>query len=108
MIVSAWNNGSHHASGAGYGIKIKVNDRDRYFIREWGHVEIELGSTDQVARANIDKESFWNEDCRELINKDIGAWIRRQGLVPWSPYNPPKLALLPLGGNRFQLDLRVT
>ena len=33
MIVIAWNNGGHHPSGAGYGLKISITDRNQYFNR---------------------------------------------------------------------------
>jgi len=31
--AKAWNNGQHHASGAGYGIKFSREERDRGFLR---------------------------------------------------------------------------
>lgn len=31
MIVPAWNNDKYHLSGAGYGLKLEAEDRDRYF-----------------------------------------------------------------------------
>ncbi len=42
MIVTAWNNGRHHASGAGYGLKVAIADRDRYFDPEVASVVLEL------------------------------------------------------------------
>ena len=38
-IVTAWKNGAHHSSGAGYGVKLTTKDRDAYLKREWGRVE---------------------------------------------------------------------
>lgn len=29
--ATAWNNGEWRASGAGYGLKVSVGDRDRFF-----------------------------------------------------------------------------
>jgi hypothetical protein len=43
ISATAWNSGKHHASGAGYGLKISVADRDRYFRREWGTVQLHIG-----------------------------------------------------------------
>ena len=105
MIVTAWNNGSWFESGAGYGVKVDLEDRDRYFTRDWGTVEIALGVTDIIASVNIDKDSFWNQTCRELISKEIGCWLINSGLAPWSSYNPPKLELAVIGGNQFRLEL---
>lgn len=49
MIVTAWNNGAHNKSGAGYGIKLDANDRDRFFNRTWKTITLELeGSANPV------------------------------------------------------------
>jgi|SRR5712664_1289150 len=103
MIATAWNNGTHHESGAGYGLKIDVADRDRYFSRDWQDVVIKF-SDGRSATINIDKDSFWNFTCRELINQEIGRWLRSQGLAPWPAGNPPKLDLEPTSGNSFALN----
>jgi hypothetical protein len=42
MESTAWNNGSFHSSGAGYGFKVPIDDRDRFFERSWGSVVVEL------------------------------------------------------------------
>jgi len=104
MIVTAWNNGSWHESGAGFGLKVDREDRNKYFIREWGVVEIVFGVADTPATVNIDKDSFWNQTCRELISKEIGCWLIRSGLAPWTPDHPPKFRLTPIGENQFRLE----
>ncbi len=103
MLVTGWNNSAHHKSGAGYGLKVDSADRDRYFSKDWRNVVIEL-SDGTEAIVNIDKESFWDRTCRELISKDIGRWLRSQGLASWPPGQPPKLSLETRGGNRFALN----
>jgi hypothetical protein len=35
MIVTAWNNGKYHKTGAGYGFKVSIEDRDKYFKKDW-------------------------------------------------------------------------
>jgi hypothetical protein len=73
MIWTAWNNGKHHASGAGYGFKIAVADRDRHFQRGWDTVSVELpqsGGGPLAVEVNIAKDSFWSEECREVIHHD--------------------------------------
>lgn len=102
MIVTAWNNGAHHDSGAGYGLKVDRSDRDTYFLRVWGVAVIELPNA-ALVEVNIDKDSFWNDKCRELISMEIGRWLRQTGLPPWPDQKPPKLLLEPAGGNRFRL-----
>ena len=101
MIVTAWNNGSHHPSGAGYGVKIAITDRDRFFKPEWRNVILELEEEELSISINIDKKSFWGSTCRELISKDIGEWFIKNGLAPWPKGSPPKLILEPLEGNKF-------
>src|SRR5215203_5180115 len=42
MQATAWNNGSRNSSGAGYGLRIAQEDRDRLFDRDWSNVVFEL------------------------------------------------------------------
>jgi hypothetical protein len=60
MICSAWNNGSHRASGASYGFKIAPADRDRYFRPDWDTVTLELsrGRGAVATGINVAKTSF--------------------------------------------------
>ena len=103
MIVTAWNNGDHHRSGAGYGLKIKAGDRDQYFKPEWKSIFLEIEGEPQPVEINIQKASFWNKTCRELINSAIGKWLLAQGLAPWPKGHPPTLLLEPVAGNRFKV-----
>ncbi len=105
MRVTAWNNGGHHSTGAGYGLKVNRRDRDSWFQRDWSKVLVELPSGSLI-EVNIDKESFWGDTCRELISKEIGKWLLDRKLAPWSKGNPPKLDLEPLNENRFRLRRR--
>jgi hypothetical protein len=76
MIVTAWNNGDHSKSGAGYGVKLDPGDRDRHFRRDWTTINLSMeGSSDQV-EVNIAKPSFWGKTCRELISAklDVGCF----------------------------------
>ena len=103
MIVTAWNNGAHCSSGAGYGLKIDINDRDRYFRKEWDQVILELdGRVDSVA-VNIRKPSFWSNHCREVISKDLGKWLREQNKAPWPRWKPPKMIMEPIADSRFSV-----
>jgi len=102
MIVTAWNNGAHHESGAGYGLKIAAEDRDYYFSQDWQSIVLQLANQNRV-KVNIDKPSFWSSTCRELIHQEIGRWLRSQALAPWPDGEPPKLSLEPTSGNAFAL-----
>jgi len=77
--VSTWDNGSpNHTTGAGFGVRIKSDDRDKYFNRQWISVKLTLGD-------NLDVEtkltrSFWRK-CPELRGKYIGQWLIKHGLL---------------------------
>jgi hypothetical protein len=100
MRATAWNNGSHHASGAGYGLRVSGEDRDRYFDRDWSEVVFDLDG-EVEARATI-SDSFWRT-CSELRSVGIGKWLRVRGLAPWPKGIPPTLEVRPAGGNRFNV-----
>jgi|SRR5215831_10043276 len=98
MIVTAWSNG-----GTGYGIKLSVNDRDRFFRTDWKSVTLEFEGLLATTQVSIAKKSFWTPECRELIKKEIGDWLQINGLDRWPKGNPPKIRLEPLGNQRFLL-----
>ena len=105
MIVTAWNNGQYHNTGAGYGFKISIGDRDKYFKKYWKNVILNLDGKN--IEVNIDKPSFWGNQCRELISKDIGMWRINHNKGTWSDRNPPKLEMEPLEENRFTVKISI-
>ncbi len=104
MIVKAWNNGSHSLNGNGYGLKLDKRDRDEYFRREWKSVWVELDDEPNPIEVNVNKPSFWNEICRELISVEIGKWLIKNKLAPWKKGSPPTLKLQLIGERRFRLS----
>ena len=100
FVATAWKGGS-------YGLKVSIADRDRYFEKSWKSVFLELPNG-RYAEANIDKPSFWNDSCRELIGSEIGKWFKDFGLVPWPKGSPPKIEILSLGNRQFRVALQVT
>ena len=102
MRVTAWNNGSHHSSGAGYGLRISVADRDQFFDRSSASILLVLTDGNQIT-VNTDKASFWNDTCRELISQSIGRWLIDEGLAPWPKGQPPEFELTKTG-DRFLLS----
>lgn len=101
MRAKAWNNGVHHPTGSGYGIKIAAADRDRYFHVEWKEIRLEVPHQGQVTIAL--SSSFWR-DCTELRHQAIGRWLRSAGFAPWPRGAPPTLELTPVAGAVFRLD----
>ena len=107
MIVTAWKSGPANDTGTGYGVKLAAQDRDRHFVRTWETVTVEFDDSRQAVEVNIDKDSFWNDTCRELISKEIGRWILdliEAKRVSWPKRHPPKFTLTPLGNRRFKLS----
>ena len=106
MIATAWRNGSESDTGAGYGLKLSLADRERYFRREWGTVSLELEGWPEAVRANIAKSSFWTSTCGELISADIGRWLLANRLAPWAKRQPPKVELRAIGERRFRVEMQ--
>jgi hypothetical protein len=103
ITAKAWNNGQHHPTGAGYGLKISPRDRDRYFIRSWRTVRL-IGIGDEPINVNIDKKSFWDPTCRELISAHLGRWMIAQGIAPWPEGKPPIIMLMARQPGVFEVD----
>lgn len=106
MEVKAWNNGKHCPSGGGYGVKINMHDRDKYFDKSWKIIFIKLPGISQEVKINIEKVSFWEKSCGELINKEIGCWLINNGYVPWPFREPPEFSLTQLQRNHFMFQNR--
>lgn len=105
MIWTAWNNGKHHSTGAGYGFKVPIYDRDTHFDPSWKYIKLDLPSdfgTDTVL-INVDKPSFWDKTCHELISKEIGQWLIKRELAPWEKNDPPKFKVTSVGKAHFAL-----
>jgi hypothetical protein len=101
--ATAWNNGQHSQSGSGYGLKISSQDRNQYFRREWGTVKLRLDATAAPIVVNIDKASFWNDTCRELISADLGRWLLANRFAPWPTGKPPRFTLIPREARIFDI-----
>lgn len=104
FTVTVWNDGSFSKSGSGYGLKISIVDRDNYFKKNKKSAVLHLPGKSGTISANTDKASFWNPVCRELISKDIGAWLITNKMDKWNKGNPPKLTLVSLGNQEFRLE----
>lgn len=101
MQATAWNNGAHHASGAGYGLRVRVLDRDRHFDESWAEVVLEIPGRGSVAVPVAG--SFWRR-CSELRSAELGRWFRELALAPWVSAKPPAFRLEPLEANRFRVE----
>lgn len=101
MRAAAWNNGAHHVSGAGYGLKITPQNRDRHFQPSWDRVVIDVPG--QGATTVALSSSFWR-NCSELRSAAVGRWLREVGLAPWPRGAPPVLELVAVSGKHFSVS----
>ena len=101
--ATAWRNGSPDERGNGYGLKISAVDRDAFLKRTFGSIDLYLSGVPRPVSVNIHKASMWEGTCRELISKEIGAWLMRMGLAPWPKGEPPRFRLVPRDERRFDV-----
>jgi hypothetical protein len=101
LFWSAWRNGD----GSSVGLKVPVRDREQHFNHAWKSVFLTFPEETHYGEIeiNIDKPSFWNDTCHELINKSIKEWLTSLGLLPWSKGHPPKVIIELLGERRFAI-----
>jgi hypothetical protein len=100
FIATAWNNG-----GSSYGIKISRNDRDKFLNPIWPNILLRIPGLAEAVEVGIAKASMWQGNCRELIHKQIGDWLRREGAAPWPKGRPPRVRVKRLGERTFELHL---
>ena len=101
MLVTCWNNGGHHQSGSGYGIRFRIEDRGRYFQRVWESVILQIEGEEFSVQIS---KGFWGK-CPELRHQQIGLWFIKHNLAPWPQYRPPQLILEPIKENKFRLSI---
>jgi hypothetical protein len=102
MIVTGWSDGSpNNASGSGYGVRLRREDRDKHFRSAWSSVSVELEEAGAVTVKLT--PSFWRR-CIELRSPAIGKWLLDHGLAPWPKGSPPKMRLEPAGDGRSRLS----
>ena len=103
--ATAWTNGARSRTGAGYDLRISAEDRDKHFERRWNTVTLRMigERTTRVAEANVDKTSFWDGTCRELINAEIGQWFIENGFDRWTHGIPPRFRMRALAQREFDV-----
>jgi hypothetical protein len=104
FIARTWNNGSHHSSGAGYGLKIQLEDRAQFFNRNWQIVILHLDGYERPIEVNVAKASFWNRTCGELISQDIGIWLQRNNRNRWPNRQPHEVRFTVVGEGAFRVE----
>lgn len=98
--ATAWSNGSARDSGAGYGLKISRQDRDRFFDRSWSTIVLQVPG--QGAMTVKLSSSFWRS-CTELRSAAIGRWLIGNGFAPWPKGSPPVVEIQRTGERAFSV-----
>lgn len=104
FIARTWNNGSHHPSGAGYGLKIRLQDREQFFNRNWQTVILHLDGQERSVEVNVAKASFWNRTCGELISREIGVWLQRNNRNHWPNRQPHEVRFTVVDERAFRVE----
>jgi hypothetical protein len=100
MIVTAWNNGAHHATGAGYGIRISLANCNE-FDPHWASVWIRIPNHDEFEAPLA--HSFFFGNCHEIRSQIIGIWLIGLGHQHWTNGNPPEFEFNQINDNIFEL-----
>ena len=103
--ATGWKSGRHSRTGVSYGLKISVEDRDEFFDRNWKTVTLYLvnGKKRRTAIANVDKASFWEGVCQELINTEIRSWFFEFDFAPWADGDPTRFRMFSKGDGEFEV-----
>lgn len=104
FIVKTWNNSHYHISGAGYGLKVTMQDREQFFNRDWQTVIIHLSGNPNPIEVNVAERTFWNRSCGELISEEIGWWLQRNNRATWPNRQPHQVRMTVVGERVFNAD----
>ncbi len=88
MITTTWNNGAHHQTGAGYGLRFQKADVRAHFQPHWVKVKFEAtyGQHNQVF--DLPLAATFYPKCHEIRSKQIGQWFQKIGINHWSKGKP--------------------
>lgn len=101
--VVTWNDGKHHPSGAGYGLKLNQAARDRFFDPTWEYVWLYLPGRVDPLQITL-TPSFWHK-CHELRDRRIGEWLQENQFHQWPKGRPFAFTLEQTRENLFHLHL---
>jgi hypothetical protein len=103
LKVKGWSNGQPRSSGAGLGMRLRSEDRDRYLGPYHDEVQVRHGDTGEVVTLTL-SDSFWRA-CSEFRSAAIGRWLLANNLAPWPKGAPPILDLEILEDGSFRLEV---
>ena len=91
--ATAWNNGSYHSTGTGYGLRVSTRAREQFFDPNWTKATLYLSGDEAPVEIDV-TPSFW-KGCSELRHSRIGRWLIGNGYANWERGNPPKFQVTP-------------
>ena len=95
MTVKTWNNGNpNNETGAGYGIKVNIED-----FNTLEHWEILIVGNNNINRGNL----IFNINCREIRHRIIGIFLIENNLNNWEYGEPNVLYVHEIRQNVFEL-----
>lgn len=97
IIVTTWNNGSYHKSGAGYGIRIPKESMA--IVRNWKSMKIN--------NTIIYKKSEMTDKCPEIRSINIGQFLIQNNLNKWVKGTPYELKIIYLGEDNWELRMQL-
>lgn len=100
MQVSVWTNGKQTDPKRSFGVDVGKANRKAHFSNFWSTVTLIIDGTEHEASL---APNFWTT-CPEIRCQGLNQWIKDKALTTWPPGNRPKLNLMPLGENRFELS----
>lgn len=86
-----------------FGLKIKIEDRDRYFSHDWKNVQLELPSGEIIQNINLNNKSFWSNTCHELFKSKLNKWLTDNGYTEYPKRHPPKFNVEYIGNQTFKI-----
>ncbi len=92
MVVKGWK-------GGGYGIRVGRRNVRKHFVPDWKIIEVVIDGQPHIFHLT---PTFWTT-CPEFRSAVIEKWLKKKGLAPWPPGEPPELRLLNLHANRLKL-----
>lgn len=101
IIVKAWSNGNaNEKTGAGYGLRISKNNRDKFFLDD---AEYFLIINKKKIKMNI-TPGFYRK-CPEIRDKKIGMFLVNNNLHKWKSRSPHSLNMIKVDDETFELKL---
>lgn len=105
LIWKVRSNGVAHKTGWGYRFEMPTVDRDTWFEKKWSAVFLELPSAGKYStvRVSVGTHAFWLGKTPQLNSVEIGNWLLKEKLAPWTKGAPPRVKVMVKGDGHFRV-----